>query len=80
MPTFILTSKRDIERPQSGLHIDKGQEITVNINMMGITPNNLFNNSRCQEALVKQFQLNGIYAPITDIGIYNKGTWDIVMR
>lgn len=80
MSTFILTARHNIDRPQNGLHIDKGQEITVNINMMGITPNNLFNNSRCLEALVRQFQYNGIYVPPTDIGIYNRGAWDIIIK
>lgn len=80
MPTFVLTARHDIDRPQCGLHIDRGQEITVNLHMTGITPNNLFGNSRCQDALVRQFQLNGIYVPATDIGIYSRGAWNIVMK
>ena len=80
MPTFVLTARHDIERPRCGLHIARGQEITVNINMTGITPNNLFGNSRCQDALVRQFQHEGICVPATDIGIYNRGTWDIIMK
>lgn len=80
MPTFVLTARHDINRPQCGLHIDRGQEITVNINMMGITPNNLFNNSRCKEALVTQFHLNGIYVPATDIGVYSRGAWNVIMK
>ena len=49
MPTFIIKATHNIDRPQIGLHINKGQEFTIHINMMGITPYNLFNNSRCQD-------------------------------
>lgn len=76
MPTFILTARQNTFRA-SGLYIEKGQHITININMMGIEPNNLFNNSRCQDALVQQFKLNGIFAPPTDYGLYSRGTWDV---
>ena len=79
MASFELTAKHKIDRP-GGLHIDRGQRFTVNINMMGITPNNLFGNSRCADVLVKQFQLNGIDVPKTDSGIYSRGAWDIKMR
>ena len=79
MASFELTAKHQIDRP-GGLHIDKGQTFTVNINMMGITPNNLFGNSRCLDALVKQFQFNGIDVPKTDSGIYSRGAWDIKMK
>lgn len=47
MPTFVLTARHDINRA-NGFHINRGQEITINIPMMGIDPNNLFNNSRCK--------------------------------
>ena len=77
MPTFVLTATHNIDRPKAGLHIDRGQSFTVNINMMGITPVNLFNNSRCQAALVQQFQVNGINVPKTDYSIYSRGNWDI---
>ena len=79
MASFELTAKHQIDRP-GGLHIDRGQTFTVNINMMGITPNNLFGNSRCADVLVKQFQLNGNDVPKTDSGIYSRGAWDIKMR
>ena len=79
MASFELTAKHQIDRP-GGLHIDRGQTFTININMMGITPNNLFGNSRCADVLVKQFQLNGIDAPKTDCGIYGRGAWEIKMK
>lgn len=79
MPTFLLTATHNIDRPQCGLHIDKGQSITVNINVSGITPSNLFNNSRCAFHLVQQFRINGIIVPKTDCGVYSRGSWDIKM-
>lgn len=79
MATFEITARHQIDRA-GGLHIDKGQTFSININMMGITPVNLFNNSRCMEQLVKQFQLNGIDVPKTDTAIYSRGAWDIVMK
>ena len=79
MPTFILTARHDVSRA-NGFHIARGQEITVTIPMMGIGPNNLFNNARCKDALVRQFQVKGIDIPPTDYGIYSRGTWDIRMK
>lgn len=79
MATFVLTARHDINRA-NGFHIDRGQEISININMAGIGPTNLFNNSRCKEALVRQFQINGIDIPPSDIGIYSRGAWDIDMK
>ena len=79
MPTFTIRATHNIDRPQIGLHINKGQEFTININMMGITPYNLFGNNRCQDSLMQQFRMNGIDVPKSDVGIYNKGTWDITM-
>ena len=75
----MLTATHNIDRPQIGLHINRGQTFMININMMGVTPNNLFNNPRCQVALAQQFQINGISVPKTDIGIYSRGAWDIKM-
>lgn len=80
MPTFILTATHNINRPQIGLSIARGQQFTININMNGITPMNLFGNSRCADALVRQFQLNDIWVPKTDSGIYSRGAWDIKMK
>lgn len=79
MPTFELTARHPISRPGIGLYIERGQSYTININMVGITPNNLFNNSRCADQLAKQFRIWGIDVPKTD-SIYNPGMWDIKMR
>ena len=79
MPQFQLTATHQIDRA-NGLHIDKGQTFTVNINLMGITPYNLFNNPRCKDALIQQFKINGIDAPYSDAGIYSRGAWDIKMK
>lgn len=80
MATFVLTALHNIDRPQIGLHIDRGQQLNINLNMNGITPVNLFNNSRCQSLLAQQFRVNGIDVPITDVGIYSRGHWDIKMK
>lgn len=79
MATFTLTAAHSTTRP-GGLYIAKGQEISINIQMMGIGPNNLFGNNRCKEALVRQFQINGIDVPSTDTGIYSRGMWDIKIK
>lgn len=79
MPSFELTAKYPVNRP-NGFHLDKGQQITININIAGIYPNNLFGNNRCKEALVQQFKINGIDIPPTDSGIYGRGLWDIRMK
>lgn len=79
MPTFEITARHQIDRT-GGLHIDRGQTFTININMMGITPVNLFGNSRCADQLVRQFALNGIEVPKNDSGVYSRGAWDIVMK
>lgn len=80
MATFELTATRDISRPSLGLEIHKGDRYTIHINMNNIAPNNLFNNSRCQDALIQQFKMNGIDVPKSDAGIYNRGAWDIKMK
>lgn len=77
MPNFTITAIHNIDR--NGLHINRGQQFTLHINMPGITPVNLFNNSRCQDALIQQFKINGIDVPKTDYGIYSRGAWDIKM-
>ncbi len=79
MPTFELTARHDINRV-NGLHISRGQQFTININVMGITPINLFGNSRCSDQLVQQFKMNGIDVPRSDVGIYSRGAWDIKVR
>lgn len=79
MPLFELTARSQIYR-SNGLHISRGETITINIPMSGITPVNLFGNSRCTNQLVRQFQLNGIDVPKTDSGVYSRGAWDIKMK
>lgn len=74
MPTFIITAKHDINRGQ--MHIDKGEQYAININMPGIGPNNLFNNSRCHDMLKKQLEVNGIYLSDSDIR-GGRGLFDI---
>ncbi len=78
MPSFEITASHAIDR-SGGLHIDKGQTFTININMMGITPVNLFNYTRCAHQLVNQYKLNGIDVSKSDAGIYCRGAWDIKM-
>ena len=79
MATFELTARSPVYRT-GGLYIERGQTFTVNINMIGITPNNLFNNSRCKNQLIQQFKNNGIDVPITDSGIYSRRAWDIKIK
>ena len=78
MATFTLTAKHQSTRT-GGFHIDKGDQFVIHINMAGITPNNLFNNSRCRDQLMKQFKLNGIDLPPTDPLYNSAGSWDIKM-
>ena len=79
MATFTIIARCDINR-SNGFHIGRGEEYTIHIPMMGITPNNLFGNSRCKDALVRQFHLNGIDLPPTDPALCSKGIWDIQMK
>lgn len=76
MPQFILTAKHDINAA-NGTHVSKGQNFAININMLGINPNNLFNNQRCADALKQQLCLVCGFPPsIIDRG---KSPWDIRM-
>lgn len=79
MAQFTLTARTNIDRPMASpaLHISRGDSFNISINVPGITPQNLFNNSRCSAQLQHQLRLNGIDVPLTDRGIYNKGAWDI---
>ena len=77
MPTFVLTAMHDINRPN--LNINRGDQFNIHINMNNIGPNNLFNNSRCKDALIQQFRVNGIDVPYSDAGIYSRGAWNIDM-
>lgn len=74
--TFKLTATHSSYRA-NGFYLEKGSEITIHINMMGITPTNLFNNSRCKEQLIQQFRVNGIDLPPNDSLLTNRGNWDI---
>lgn len=78
MAQFVLTLKAPVDRP-NGFHLEKGTEFTINIPVMGITPNNLFNNSRCKDQLIQQMRFNGIDLPKNDIIYANKGPWDVKM-
>ncbi len=78
MATFILTSKSNIDRP-GGFHFDKGGTVEIHIHMQGLTPNNLFNNSRCKEQLLQQFRIQGFNLPPNDPVLNAKGCWDIKM-
>jgi hypothetical protein len=79
MATFTLTAKYQSTRT-GGFHIDKGDQFVIHINMAGITPINLFNNSRCRDQLIKQFKINGIDLPPTDPLYNSPGAWDIKMK
>ena len=78
MATFTLTAKHQSTRT-GGFHIDKGDQFVIHINMAGITPINLFNNSRCRDQLIQQFRINGVDLPPTDPLYNNSGAWDIKM-
>ena len=78
MAQFVLTLRQDVNRP-NGFHLERGSTFTINIATMGITPNNIFNNSRCKEQLIQQLKINGIDLPKNDILYTNKGAWDIKM-
>ncbi len=67
MPAFQIEAKYDINR--GSLHIDKGQMFTININLNGIGPNNLFNNPRCFNQLKQQFQNQGIFLSDADMRV-----------
>lgn len=74
MPTFVLTARHDINRGQ--MHIGRGQQFQINVNMMGVGPNNLFNNGRCHDALKAQLEKEGIYLSERDMR-GGKGMFDI---
>lgn len=77
MAQFILTASHSCNI--GGQHIERGQSFSVNIPMMGITPGNLFNNSRCTDNILKQFSAQGIDLP-KDSPLLNSGHWDIKMK
>ena len=61
MAQFVLTARHSSNI--GGQHIDRGQSFTLNVAMMGITPVNLFNNSRCTDSILKQFSAQGLELP-----------------
>lgn len=78
MAQFILTARHS--RNIGGQHIDRGQQFSLNVCMMGITPTNLFNNSRCADTVLRQFSAQGLDLPLPDeekqdlIGLFKKIT------
>ena len=74
MPRFELTARFDL--CQNGLYVSKGTPISVNIPMMGVLPGNLFSNSRCKEALLQQFAINGLNLPPNSSWL-NGSHWDV---
>lgn len=79
MSTFVLTANKDIYRA-NGVHIYKGQEFIVNINVTGITTNNLFSSSLCQKNLYQQLSVvGGINLPPTDPVFRTRGYWNVNM-
>ena len=79
MPNFVITARTNIDRA-NGFHIDRGQEYNISINLSGITPINLFGNSRCKAMLIQQLRRNGVDLPDTDPIMRSSGFWDIKMR
>lgn len=62
-----------------GQTCDKGQQFNINVNMMGITPTNLFRNSRCVDTVIRQFSAQGLDLP-KNSPLLNGGHWYIKMR
>lgn len=78
MATFELTARHDM-CIGSGKVVPKGSCVTLNIYQMGITPVNLFNNSRCENDVLRQFTLQGIDIP-RNSAFLNRGHWDIRIK
>lgn len=77
MAQFILTARQQTDF--GGQHVDRGDVYTINIPMSGITPVNLFGNSRCVDALLHGFADQGLVLP-KNSPLLNGGHWDIQMR
>lgn len=77
MAKFELTARFTMQLG-TGSQIPKGQIMIINIPMMGIGPSNLFGNPRCKDALLQQFQMNGISLP-PNSPLLNRGHWDTKM-
>ena len=76
MPRFELTARSEMNH--NGMHVGKGDTISVNIPVSGIQPNNLFGNSRCSDSLHQQFSVNGLDLPKNSPWL-NGGHWDVKM-
>lgn len=77
MALFILTARH--QSNIGGQHIDRGASFTVNIPKDGITPVNLFGNSRCTDILLHQLGAQGLVLP-KNSPLLNRGHWDIQMK
>jgi len=77
MAKFKLTAHQTMNLGQ-GIQIPKGQQLSINIPIMGITPGNLFGNPRCKDALLQQLSVNGINVP-PNSPILDRGHWEVKM-
>ena len=77
MATFQLTLRHDA--CISGQNLTRGQQFNLNVNMTGITPTNLFGNSRCVDTVLRQFSSQGLDLP-KNSPLLNGGHWDIKMK
>lgn len=78
MATFDLIARHQMVLG-NGIVVAKGSPVTLNIHIQGITPVNLFGNSRCKDQILQQFAVNGIQLP-PNSPFLNKGHWEIKMR
>ena len=77
MASFVLTLRHNASI--AGQDLTKGQQFNLNVNMMGITPTNLFGNSRCVDTVLRQFSAQGLDLP-KNSPLLNGGHWDIKMK
>lgn len=77
MASFILTLRHNA--CIAGQDLTRGQQFSLNVNMMGITPTNLFGNSRCVDTVLRQFSAQGLDLP-KNSPLLNGGHWDIKMK
>lgn len=76
MSKFELTAKSDMNF--NGQHLPKGQTVSIDINISGIGPNNLFNNARCADSLRHQLALHDINVSPNSPALLG-GKWDVKM-
>ncbi len=77
MAQFVLTARH--ASCIGGQHIDRGQQFNINVCIMGITPINLFNNSRCADTILRQLSAQGLDLP-KNSPLLNGGYWEIKIR